>query len=357
VNAKPKPIRVLIAEDSRTYSELLVTILQSSPNLQVVGIARDGVEAVRLAKRLKPDVITMDIYMPELDGYGATRQIMEEIPRPIVMISGKLNMNEQKTTFDAIQAGALGVLNKPAADDPPEAHQFLISQIQLLSEVRVVRRWAKPRDSAEAKLRLSHSQPKSTKSAANGIALVAIAASTGGPGALATILGSLPADFPVPLLVVQHVTSGFGQGLANWLDSQTALSVGLARHAQPLTPGEVLIAPDDYHMTINNLGLIMLNKQPATHGLRPAADYLFQSIAKEYGPTAVGVILTGMGGDGAVGLRAMRDAGARTIAQDESSCVVFGMPAVAIKVGAAEHVQPLPQIAKTLVTLVEEQQI
>jgi two-component system chemotaxis response regulator CheB len=354
VNTKPKPIRVLIAEDSRTYRELLVTILQSSPDLQVVGTARDGVEAVRLAKRLKPDVITMDIYMPELDGYGATRQIMEEIPRPIVMISGKLNINEHKTTFDAIQAGALGVLNKPTADDPPEAHQFLISQIQLLSEVRVVRRWAKPRESTDAAI-WPPRQSGPLKSAANGTALVAIASSTGGPGALATLLGSLPANFPVPLLVVQHVTAGFGQGLADWLDSQTALSVTLAQHAQPLKAGEVLIAPDDYHMTVNNLGIVLLDKKPATHGLRPAADYLFQSIAKEYGASAIGIILTGMGGDGAVGLRAMRDAGAQTIAQDESTCVVFGMPAVAIKLGAAQLIQPLPQIARTLISMVEEQ--
>ncbi len=351
---KSTPIRVLIVEDSRVYRELLVSVFQSAPDLQVVGTARNGDEGIRLARRLKPDVITMDIHMPEVDGYEATRRIMEEIPRPIVMISGSLNKNEHKLTFDAIQAGALSVLDKPTMDDPPEVHQQLISQIRLLSEVRVVRRWAKkspqrkPADDTPLSL---HNLPSRSDSK---VQMVAIASSTGGPGALSATLGPLPADFPVPILIVQHVTVGFGQGLADWLNGQTALKVRIAKHADEPQPGEVLIAPDDYHMTVNSMGLISLNRAPLSHGLRPAADYLFHSVAKTYGKSAVGIILTGMGSDGAEGLLAMRDMGARTIAQDEDTCVVFGMPAVAIKLGAAEQIKPLPHIAEALIQLVQE---
>lgn len=353
-NNPPPPIRVLIVEDSGVYRELLTNIFQSSAKLQVIGIARNGEEAVRLTRRLKPDVITMDIHMPEVDGYEATRRIMSEVPCPIVMVTGSLNKNEHTRTFDAIQAGALSVLDKPTIDDTPEAFQHLISQICLLSEVRVVRRWSKPvGENAVAGMSkswlpfpLPASQPKTQ--------LIAIAASTGGPGALATLLGTLPAEFPIPILVVQHVTVGFGEGLAAWLDAQTPLKVRVAKHAQQLNPGEVLIAPDDFHMTVNSLKMISLQQTSPIHGLRPAADHLFHSVAKVYGDAAIGIILTGMGSDGAEGLVAMRKTGAHTIAQDEVSCVVFGMPAVAIELGAAEQVKPLDQIASAMMALIQE---
>jgi two-component system chemotaxis response regulator CheB len=346
---KPEaPIRVLIAEDSPVARELLITILQSAGGIQVVGTARNGLEAVRLAKRLQPDVITMDVYMPELDGLEATRQIMREAPRPIVMVSANLNKRED-LTFDALQAGALSVLPKPTLSDPPEVYQSLVTQLKLMAEVKVIRRWevGKP---APKSAPLDH-LPDAPGHRQKG-RVVAMAASTGGPGILAEILRHLPADFPVPILVVQHITAGFSRGLAEWLNQQTALQVRLAASGDEPKAGEVLIAPDHYHLLINRLGLLTLSQSPPLHNQRPSADLLFHSVAEIYGARAVGVILTGMGSDGGEGLWAMRQAGAHTIAQDKATCVVFGMPAVAIQLGAAEQILPVSKIAAALIPLV-----
>ena len=351
MNPDKPPIRVLIVEDSPVARELLVSILQNSPGLQVVGTARNGVEAVRLAKRLKPDVITMDVHMPEMDGLEATRQIMAETPLPIVMVTASLNKRERDLTFDALQCGALSIIEKPSMYDPPEVINRLADQVKLMSEVKVVRRWNRPSQLAPA------SQPPAELAAlkqngASKIQLVAMAASTGGPGILAEILRNLPANLLVPLLIVQHITTGFGQGLADWLNQQTSLEVRMAKHADEPKAGQVLIAPDDYHMVVNSLGTITLSKEPPLQGLRPAADYLFNSVARVYGATAIGIILSGMGNDGAEGLAAMRKTGAHTIAQDKASCVVFGMPAVAIELGAAEQILPANQIAAAIAALI-----
>lgn len=343
------PIRVLIAEDSPVARELLVAILQGTPELQVVGTARNGVEAVRLTKRLQPDVIIMDVYMPELDGLEATRQIMREMPRPIVMVSANLNKGERNLTFDSLQAGALSVLAKPTVNDPPEIYQTLVTQLKLMSEVKVIRRWTedkighKPAASVEPILTERRSRSK--------IQLIAIAASTGGPGVLAEILHSWPGNFSVPILIVQHITAGFSSGLADWLNQQTPLEVRLAHQGDQPRAGLVLIAPDNYHMLVNRMGLITLTQTPPLQNLRPAANILFQSVAEVYKNEAIGVILTGMGSDGAEGMRAMHAAGAYTIAQDQPSCVVFGMPAVAIELGAVTQVLPVSKIAATITTL------
>jgi two-component system chemotaxis response regulator CheB len=191
-------------------------------------------------------------------------------------------------------------------------------------------------------------QPNPTGPLRSNIELVAIASSTGGPGVLSEILNKLPAEFPVPILIVQHITPGFSQGLAEWLNQHTPLTVRLAAQADELKPGQVYIAPDGYHMQVNSMGLISLSDAPPCQGLRPSANYLFKSVARSYGAYAIGVILTGMGSDGAEGLYAMYDKGARTIAQNEATCVVFGMPAVAIEMGAVEKVLPAPQIAQTI---------
>lgn len=356
VDIKTGRIRVMVVEDSAVSRELLVSIFQSSPDLQVIGTARNGMEAVRLAKRLKPDVITMDVYMPEMDGLEATRQIMSEIPCPVVIISASLNKSQQELTFNALQAGALSVLEKPAMNDLAETHEALVYQVKLMSEVKVMRRKSAPIMPRLAVPHQSQSlfltgQPMLSRNEQSGIQVVAIASSTGGPGVLAEILSKLPADFPAPILVVQHITPGFSEGLVNWLDKQTPLEVSLAGQAVRPKPGQVLVAPDHAHMLINRMGLISLRQTPAVNGLRPSADYLFGSIAEIYGDTAIGVILTGMGNDGAAGLRAMRDMGSHTIAQDRDSCVVFGMPAVAIELGAVEQILPPAKISQALLTL------
>ncbi|MFN8453557.1 MAG: chemotaxis-specific protein-glutamate methyltransferase CheB [Anaerolineae bacterium] len=343
------PIRVLIAEDSPVARDLLVAILQDAAELQVVGTARNGLEAVRLAKRLQPDVIMMDVYMPEMGGLEATRQIMSETPRPIVMVSANLNQSERNLTFDSLQAGALSVLAKPTVNDPPEVYQALITQLKLMSEVKVIRRWMGDKSTQRPSTTVEPTvieRPDRSK-----IRLVAIAASTGGPGILAEILRALPGNFSAPILIVQHITAGFATGLADWLNQQTPLEVRLARQGDRPQAGLVLIAPDNYHMLVNRVGLITLTQTPPVQNLRPAADVLFQSVAEVYKDTAIGVILTGMGSDGAAGLRAMRAAGAYTIAQDQRSCIVFGMPAVAIELGAATQVLPANKIAAAMTTL------
>ncbi len=340
-------IRVLIAEDSPVARELLTTILQNSPGLQVVGVARNGVEAVRLAKRLKPDVITMDVHMPEMDGFEASRQIMSQSPCPIVIISSISNKKEQNLSFNALQVGALSVLDKPTMYDPPEVLDALANHIRLMSEVKVVRRWNRGSVTQPAA-----EPPPLQQNGKSAVELVVVASSTGGPGILAEILGKLPKNFGAPILIVQHITPGFGQGLASWLNQQTPLEVKLAKHADEPVAGQVLIAPDDHHMLVNNLGRITLTRDAPHHGLRPAADHLFKSVAKIYGARAIGVVLSGMGSDGAEGLLAMYKAGAHTIAQNKETCVVFGMPAVAIELGAAEQVLPTHQIGPAIVALV-----
>jgi two-component system chemotaxis response regulator CheB len=340
-------IRVLIADDSPTCRELMVAIVQEAGGLQVAGTARNGAEAVRLTHRLQPDIVMMDIHMPELDGFGAVRQIMAEAPRPIIMLTSSLRRDEQTKSFNALEAGALTILEKPTITDPAEQYESLVAHIKTLAEVKVVRRWAKPGDRP---VRIT--PPAAQPAPSSAIRMVAIATSTGGPSALATLLGDLPADFPAPILVVQHLTSGFGEGLVAWLNQKTALEVRLARHADAPQPGKVYVAPEEYHLTVNRQGLLALDKEPPYHGLRPSANPLFHSVAQVYGATALGVILTGMGNDGAAGLRAMRQAGARTIAQDQASCVVFGMPGAAIELEAAEQVQPLNRIARALLELV-----
>jgi len=339
-----KNIRVLIVEDSLSYQELLATIFQSAPDLEVIGRAKDGIEGVNLAEELKPDIITMDIHMPRMDGFEATRQIMANVPCPIVMVSASIDKSQQDLTFEALRAGALSIIDKPSLFAPPDVLNSLIAQVRLMSEVKVVRRWNSNNNRTRQTARL----PASSQATRRLPKLVAIAASTGGPGLLAKILASLPANYPAPLLIVQHITPGFGPGLAEWLGQQSQLKVRLAQAGVKPKVGEALIAPDDYHLSLNRLHKVTLNKNAPLHGVRPAADYMFESVAKLYGSKAVGVILTGMGRDGANGLLAMRQAGAHTIAQDQATSVVFGMPAVAIELGAAEQVLPGGRIGNAL---------
>lgn len=340
------PIRVLIVEDSPVARQLLVSILQGAPDFEIVGTAGNGVEAVQLTRQLQPDVIAMDVYMPEMDGLEATRRIMAEMPRPIVMVSASYNKNEYTLSFDALQAGALSILEKPTMYDSPETQNFMVDQLRLMSEVKVVRRWDRSKYARPSK------PPALLRNGKSKTQLVVVASSTGGPGVLAKILSQLPAEFPVPVLIVQHIMTGFSMGLTTWLNQLVPLEVRLARQGDQPQPGQVLIAPDGHHMTVDSKGRIALNQDPPQNGLRPSANYLFHSAARVYGSAAIGLILTGMGNDGAEGLLALREAGAHTIAQDETTCVVFGMPAVAIQLGAAEQILPTEKIAPALMHLV-----
>lgn len=336
-------IRALIVDDSPTVRELLVYILQSDPQIRVVGTARDGEEAVALALRLHPDVITMDIRMPRMDGFQATKRIMQQAPTPIVVVSASVEAEDLRIAFNAIRAGALTVVEKPSGPGS-EAYtairDHLVTTVKLMSGVKVVRRWVTGMLRAPRPAAPPSAQEIST-------AIVAMAASTGGPAALYQTLKDL-SDFPLPILVVQHIARGFGRGLVEWLDKATRLPVKTAQAGETPVPGQVLVAPDDHHMRLNADGRIQLLPRANERELCPSADYLFGSIADLYGRKALGVIMTGMGRDGVEGLKRLKAAGGRVIAQDEQSCVVFGMPHEAIAARVVDQVVPLERMAAAI---------
>jgi len=349
------PIRVIVIDDSPTARDLLIAILQTSGGIQVVGSGVTGEDAVRLTRRMRPDLLLMDINMPRMDGLVATRQIMGETPTPIVLVTGTLMRSDVDLSFEALRVGALTVLAKPGLADM-ESCEALVQTVRTMAGVPVVRRWLPTAKDAPVAattavrplpVPIARSVPLENE-LKRSLRLIGIAASTGGPGALAAILRALPANFPLPILVVQHVTPGFGIGLAEWLDTQTLLSVTLAAHGNEPRPGTVLIAPDDYHMQINFQGIVELCKEPPYKGLRPSANYLFDALGRIYGPRALGIILTGMGDDGANGMVTLHQAGGVTIAQDEQSSIVYGMPREAVNKNAIDAILSLDEIALVL---------
>jgi two-component system chemotaxis response regulator CheB len=345
-------IKVVIVEDSPVAREFLTYILTSDPAIQVVGIASNGVEALSVVARLRPDVITMDIHMPVMDGFEATRHIMETVPTPIVIVSGSTTVTEVASTFRAIEAGALAVVLRPpgmnhAAFEASEKE--LLRTVKLMSEIKVVRRIPRPAQKpAPASAFVAPLSPTSVE-----IQLVAIGASTGGPPALQKILSRLPADFSVPILIVQHIAAGFVTGFAEWLAAASGFPVRLASHDEVPRPGYAYVAPDGVQMGVARGPVIVLSDHPTEHGLRPSVAYLFRCVAQVLGPGAVGVLLTGMGRDGADELKMMKGRGAITVAQDKESSIVHGMPGEAIKLGAATHILPPEEIASLLVALVK----
>ncbi len=344
-------IRVLIAEDSAVTREYLLFVMDEDPGLEVVGVACNGEEAVEFAERLRPDVIVMDVHMPVLDGFDATRQIMERAPTPIVMATASSSQSETRSGFRALEAGALILLDKPPGPwdpDHEEAARELVRTVKLMAEVKVVRRWA-PGGSANGA-----APPPPRFEPVRSPRVIAIGASTGGPQALATILSALPGTLPVPVVLVQHISHGFVDGFVDWLGTRTELPAVLAAPGQDLRPGTVHVAPGDRHLGITREGRITLTGGPPINGFRPSITHLFDTVAKACGREAVGVLLTGMGRDGAAGLRRMRDAGALTIAQDEASSVVFGMPGEAVLLGAAMDVLAPEEIAGALRALDKE---
>jgi two-component system chemotaxis response regulator CheB len=347
-------IRVLVVEDSPVVREFLAHVLNSDPEVRVVATASNGEEAVEEVERIKPDVITMDIHMPKLDGFEATRRIMESHPTPIVIVSGSWDRREVAMTFQAIEAGALAAIPRPLGVSHPrhaESAAELVSTVKLMSEVKVVRRWARqPR--IQAMVRRTRGEDTGLPGASIEIKVVAMGASTGGPIVLQTILASLPRDFPAPILIVQHMAAGFTEGFVEWLGHSANLPVCLAEHGEPALPGRAYVAPDSFHMKVQRIGVLTLTNDEPEGGLRPSVSCLFRSVADVYGRNAVGVLLTGMGRDGAVELKKMKDAGAVTIAQDEESSVVHGMPGEAIQLGAATHVLSPERIAAALTNLV-----
>ena len=341
-------IRALVADDSPTARSILTALLATDPAFEVVGEAEDGNEAVELARRHRPDVITMDIQMPHRDGFEATKRIMNELPTPIVICSS-LDVRDVAISLEALRAGALAVLPKPGGPGTEQFEQesrHFVATVKAMARVRIIRRPGQqqppPPDAQLRPLERRQVRPE----------VVGVVASTGGPAALHQILSALPRDFRVPVLVVQHIAIGFAEGLASWLDGASPLRVKVAAAGEKLEGGTVYVAPDNRHLGASADGRVLLSDAPPLGGFRPSGSFLFESLAASFGPSTLGLVLTGMGRDGTEGLRALRRAGGTVLAQDEASCDVFGMPAAAISAGLTDLVLPLPTIASQLTKLV-----
>jgi two-component system chemotaxis response regulator CheB len=350
-------IKVLVVEDSPVVREFLVYILGSDPGIRVVGTANNGEEALEAVKRYLPDVITMDIHMPKMGGLEATRRIMETDPTPIVIVSGSTDSHENTKTFRAMEAGALAVLARPTGighSDHETTTRELVQTVKLMSEVKLVRRWPQTRrepilpSAAQALMGKPASVPGKNPAK---IKVIAIGASTGGPPVLQTILAMLPRDFPLPVLIVQHMATGFITSFVEWLAQASVLPVHVAMHGELILPGHVYVAPDECQMKVEHGGKIVLTKDEPENGLRPSVSYLFRSLAAVYGGDAVAGLLTGMGRDGADELRLLKEKGAVTFAQDKDSSVVHGMPGEAIKLDAATFILTPDKIAAVLMSL------
>jgi two-component system chemotaxis response regulator CheB len=332
-------IRAIVAEDSAVTRELLVALLTAAEGFEVVAAVQDGIEAVEHIERLRPDVVLMDIHMPRMDGLEATRRIMAVAPTPIVLVTASVSRDEGSSSFEAIRAGALTVVGKPAGPGHPDharSVRELVQTVRLMSEVKVVGR------------RPPHGHQEVLPHRARRVRVVAVGASTGGPAALAEILRGLNDETRAPILIVQHIAPGFTSGLVRWLGGETRLPVSLAEEGQVVRPAAVYLAPDGMQMGVGADGRLRLEPGGSTDSFCPSASHLFDSVAEAYGASAMGVLLTGMGRDGAAGLGRLRAAGAVTVAQDEASSVVFGMPAEAVRLGAAEHVLPPKEIVRLI---------
>ena len=329
-------VKVLIVDDSASMRLFLERAFSADPGIKVVGMAGNGEEALAAVERLAPDVITMDIYMPLMNGLDATRRIMETHPTPIVILSGNLDPEEVMTSFRAMEAGALAALSKPRGAGHPDHERevsSLVQTVKLMAEVKVVKRWP-PR----AGRALTLEPPTMGEQRQAPLQVIAIGASTGGPVVIQTILSGLASTFPLPLLVVQHMAKGFVGGFVEWLAFSSPLPIHVATQGEEILPGHVYLAPDDVHLTVQTGGRIRLGDTPPENGLRPSVAALFRSVADVYGKNAVAVLLTGMGCDGAEELLQLRRKGAVTIAQDKGSSVIYGMPGEAVRVGAAASV-------------------
>ena len=346
-------IRVLVAEDSATTRQLLVSILREDPEIQVVGEAKNGLEAVELTKTLRPDVVAMDIVMPEMDGFEATKRIMTESPTPIVIVSNIVDVREVQVALMALKAGALTVGKKPGGPGPKENEEdraIFISTLKIMSQVKVVKHLP---DRSKVKTGPTPERVFGKLPMGKIGGVVAIAASTGGPAALNRIFSELPGNFPVPILVVQHMDSGFMPGCASWMDANSSLRIKVAEDGEALAPGRVYLAGGaGCHLGVSGHSTVLYSSSDPLSGFRPSGTFLFESVAKVYGPSTLAIVLTGMGSDGVAGLKAVKEAGGLIMAQDQESSVVFEMPEEAIKSGYTDWVLPLAEIASRLMEMI-----
>lgn len=340
-------IKILVVDDSLTIRKWIVELLDEHPEITVIGEAENGKDAISMAETLKPDVITMDMMMPLMTGIAATEYIMAHCPTRILIVSASLNRGELMKTYDALAAGAISVVDKPGGGVTTENwQQRLLDEVLLVARVPVVRH-LKGRNRPRSNLHIPKTQSHKKFTG------IVIGASTGGPKTVLDILKTLPADFPIPILCVIHISAAFSSTLPEWINMNVAINVSIAHHNETIKPkGQVYIAPPDYHMEILS-NKIKLNQHPQVNFCRPAVDVLFESAVANWGAKTLGILLTGMGQDGAVGLKMIHDQKGLTIAQDEASCVVFGMPHRAIELNAVDQVLSPEEISQELIQLAD----
>jgi two-component system, chemotaxis family, protein-glutamate methylesterase/glutaminase len=353
--ALPRQLRVLVVDDSAFMRKVLTELLQSDPSITVIGTARDGMDGVEKSKELQPDVITLDIEMPKMDGYAALREIMAHRPTPVIMVSS-LTQQGAEATVRALALGAVDFVAKPSGAISLNMH---VTRQELITKVKEAAK-ATPRyrrvlaDLPPLRRETKVVFPSSTASAALPKQLVVIGCSTGGPSALHHILPKLPGDLAASVLVVQHMPSGFTRSLAHRLDEISSIAVKEAAEGDRLSNGQVLVAPGGFHLTVDHDGCVRLNQEPQLHGVRPAVDKTLESVIPLWGKHLIGVILTGMGYDGSKGMVGLKRAGGRTVVEDASTCVVYGMPKVVVEMGVADQVLPVQEIADAIARLVRE---
>jgi len=360
-------IRVLIVDDTATTRQFLVKLLTQGGQIEVVGQASNGQAAIEMTRELKPDVITMDIVMPNMDGVETTARIMQVTPTPIVILSSLEDIRISALSMNALNSGALAVLAMPRPDNPDISAlaSHLRETVSAMAKVKSVRlekqkqkssQTASPAKAAATTKAAANSTLKALLENHDPVQIVTVACSVGGPAALAKFLGQLPANLPVPILVTQHISRGFTEDLAGWLNQGAALEVKVAKDFEIVTPGRVYIAPDDHHLGLHDKTHIKTSNTPPIKGFRPAATFMFESVARVYKSGATAVILTGMGDDGLAGMKIHKELGGIIIAQDEDSCIVYGMPKAVVNAGLADLVLPLDTIANNLLALVQESQ-
>jgi two-component system chemotaxis response regulator CheB len=344
-------IRVLVVEDSPVTAMAIKTILNADPEISVVGIATDGQEAIRLTHRMKPDVITMDVHLPVLDGLEATKQIMATRATPILILSSSSFTSQTDKVFSAISYGALEVARKEDLLSPAgsRASDELVRKIKFLARIKVIHHPLGKMVVERGRVSRDHGIASDPER------VVAIVGSTGAPKAIGDILKCLPKTFPCGILVLVHITHGFVEGFVKWLKGICEIPVRIASQGEPILTGHVYVAPTEWHLRVSKERTVELKDDPPRNGLRPNGDILLESVAEHYGKNAIAVILTGMGRDGASGMRQVKLQGGKTIAQDEKTSTIFGMPKAAIDAMAVDRILPLERIADEIVRILKRE--